>query len=87
MDPTLPTHLPRYKRAATKVNLILTERDLIILRLVESFRLLTSEHIQALAPGMVITSDELGRAMIRAARDRPPTHVLEMRDLQALARR
>jgi len=42
--------------------------------------------IQALAPGMVITSEELGRAMIRAARDRPPTHVLEMRDLQALAR-
>jgi len=42
--------------------------------------------IQAAAPGMVITSDELGRAMIRAARDRPPTHVLEMRDLQALAR-
>ena len=42
--------------------------------------------IQALAPGMVITSDELGRAMIRAARERPPTHVLEMRDLQALAR-
>ena len=43
--------------------------------------------IQALAPGMVITSDELGRAMICAARERPPTHVLEMRDLQALARR
>ena len=42
--------------------------------------------IQALVPGMVITSEELGRAMIRAARDRPPTHVLEMRDLQALAR-
>ena len=42
--------------------------------------------IQALVPGMVITSDELGRAMIRAARERPPTHVLEMRDLQALAR-
>ena len=42
--------------------------------------------IQALAPGMVITSDELGRAMIRAAREQPPTHVLEMRDLQALAR-
>jgi uncharacterized protein YbjT (DUF2867 family) len=42
--------------------------------------------IQAVAPGLVITSDELGRAMIRAARDRPPTHVLEMRDLQALAR-
>ena len=36
--------------------------------------------------GMVITSEELGRAMIRAARERPPTHVLEMRDLQALAR-
>jgi uncharacterized protein YbjT (DUF2867 family) len=43
--------------------------------------------IQALAPGWVITSDELGRAMIRAVRERPPTHVLEMRDLQALARR
>ncbi len=42
--------------------------------------------IHALAPRMVITSEELGRAMIRAARDRPPTHVLEMRDLQALAR-
>jgi len=42
--------------------------------------------IQALAPGMVLTSEELGRAMIRAARERPPTHVLEMRDLQALAR-
>jgi uncharacterized protein YbjT (DUF2867 family) len=42
--------------------------------------------IQALAPRMVITSDELGRAMIRAARERPPTHILEMRDLQALAR-
>ena len=36
--------------------------------------------IQALAPGMVITSEELGRAMIRAARERPPTHVLEMRE-------
>jgi len=42
--------------------------------------------IQTVAPGIVITSDELGRAMIRAARERPPTHVLEMRDLQALAR-
>jgi uncharacterized protein YbjT (DUF2867 family) len=46
-----------------------------------------SPLIQALAPSWVITSDELGRAMIRAARERPPTHVLEMRDLQALARR
>ena len=42
--------------------------------------------IQALAPRMIITTDELGRAMIRAAREQPPTHVLEMRDLQALAR-
>ena len=40
--------------------------------------------IQALAPSMVITTEALGRAMIRAARERPPTHVLEMRDLQAL---
>jgi uncharacterized protein YbjT (DUF2867 family) len=42
--------------------------------------------IQAVAPGLVITSEELGKAMIRAARERPPTHVLEMRDLQALGR-
>jgi hypothetical protein len=42
--------------------------------------------IQALAPGWVISSEELGRAMIAAARERPPTHVLEMRDLQALGR-
>jgi len=42
--------------------------------------------IQAAAPGLVITSEELGKAMIRAARERPPTHVLEMRDLQALGR-
>lgn len=34
--------------------------------------------VQALAPAWVITSDELGRAMIRAARERPPTHVLEI---------
>lgn len=42
--------------------------------------------IEALAPSLVITTEELGRAMIRAARERPPTHVLEMRDLHALAR-
>lgn len=43
--------------------------------------------IQALAPSMVITTEELGRAMIRAARERPSTHILEMRDLRALAAR
>ncbi len=42
--------------------------------------------IEALAPSVVITTEELGRAMIRAARERPPTHVLEMKDLQALGR-
>ncbi|MGZ6163721.1 MAG: epimerase [Myxococcaceae bacterium] len=42
--------------------------------------------IQALAPSMVITTEELGRAMIRAARERPPTHVLEMSDLHTLGR-
>lgn len=41
--------------------------------------------IQALAPSMVITTEELGRAMIRAARERPSTHLLEMRELHALA--
>ncbi|HVP62607.1 MAG TPA: epimerase, partial [Myxococcaceae bacterium] len=43
--------------------------------------------IQALAPSVVISTEELGRAMIRAARERPPTHVLEMKDLHALADR
>ena len=42
--------------------------------------------VEAIAPSMVISTDELGRAMIRAGRERPPNHVLEMKDLQALAR-
>ncbi|HEX6252028.1 MAG TPA: hypothetical protein VFZ56_11395 [Gemmatimonadaceae bacterium] len=41
--------------------------------------------LQAAAPGMVISTQELGRAMIRAARDGAPKKVLEMRDLRALA--
>jgi Predicted nucleoside-diphosphate-sugar epimerases len=41
--------------------------------------------IERLAPSLVISTEDLGRAMIRAARERPPTHVLEMRDLKALA--
>jgi uncharacterized protein YbjT (DUF2867 family) len=36
------------------------------------------------APGAVITSEELGRAMIRAAREGAPKRVLEGRDLRAL---
>jgi uncharacterized protein YbjT (DUF2867 family) len=40
--------------------------------------------VQAIAPGAMITTEELGRAMIRAARERPPKRVLEMRDLRAL---
>jgi hypothetical protein len=52
MTDTLKTgRLPRYKRAAGDVSLVLTARDLEILRLVQSFRLLTSEHIQALTGG------------------------------------
>jgi len=43
--------LPRYSRAEAEVYLQLTPRDLGILRLVESFRLASSEHIRALAPG------------------------------------
>lgn len=41
--------------------------------------------LQAVAPGMVISTEELGRAMIRAARDGAPKRVLEMRDLRELA--
>jgi len=40
--------------------------------------------IRAIAPGAVITSEELGRAMIRAAREGAPKRVLENRDLRAL---
>src|SRR6266481_6664378 len=51
MDNIPTTRLPRFQRAVTEVPLVLTTRDLDILQAVESFRLLTSEHIQALIPG------------------------------------
>jgi uncharacterized protein YbjT (DUF2867 family) len=41
--------------------------------------------IEAVAPGAMITTEDLGRAMIRAARQGAPTRVLEVRDLRALA--
>jgi uncharacterized protein YbjT (DUF2867 family) len=41
--------------------------------------------MHAIAPNMVITTEELGRAMIRIARHGAPKHVLETRDLRALA--
>lgn len=40
--------------------------------------------VRALARGAVITTEELGRAMIRAAREGASKHVLENRDLIAL---
>ncbi len=40
--------------------------------------------VQAIAPGAVTTTEELGRAMIRAARQGAPKRVLETRDLRAL---
>lgn len=40
--------------------------------------------VQAIAPGAVINSDELGRAMIRVAREGAPKRVLENSDLRAL---
>jgi len=43
--------LPRYKRAKPEVACVLTPRDLEILRLVESFRLVASEHVQLLVKG------------------------------------
>jgi hypothetical protein len=50
---TLPitARLPRYRRVKADVSLAMTPRDLQILQAVESFRLLTSEHIQALTLG------------------------------------
>ena len=41
--------------------------------------------VQLLAPGTMITTTELGRAMIRVARDGAPKRVLENRDLRTLA--
>lgn len=40
--------------------------------------------LQAVAPGMVISTEALGRAMIRVAREGAPKRVLEMRDLRTL---
>ncbi|HEX2123656.1 MAG TPA: epimerase, partial [Thermoanaerobaculia bacterium] len=40
--------------------------------------------IRAIAPSAVISTEELGRAMIRAARHGAPKRVLENRDLRAL---
>jgi uncharacterized protein YbjT (DUF2867 family) len=40
--------------------------------------------VRAIAPGAVITTEELGRAMIRAARRGAPKRLLEGRDLRAL---
>jgi hypothetical protein len=41
--------------------------------------------LHKIAPGAVITTEELRRAMIRAARHGAPKRVLENRDLRALA--
>jgi len=40
--------------------------------------------VRAIAPGSVVTTEELGRAMIRAARQRPPNRVLEVAELRSL---
>ena len=40
--------------------------------------------VRAMAPGAVITTEELGRAMLRVARQGSPKRVLEARDLRAL---
>lgn len=40
--------------------------------------------VRAIAPGAVISTEELGRAMIRVARQGSPKRVLETRDLRAL---
>jgi hypothetical protein len=42
--------------------------------------------IRRFAPSLVITSEEMGRAMIRAARDGAPKRVLENRDLRELGK-
>ena len=42
--------------------------------------------LQWIAPNSIITTEELGRAMIRAVRKGGPKHVLESADLVALGR-
>jgi hypothetical protein len=37
--------------------------------------------VRAIAPNAVITTEELGRAMIRVVQDGAPKHILENRDL------
>ncbi len=39
--------------------------------------------LRAVAPGSVVTSEELGRAMIRVAKNKPASHILESRDIRA----
>jgi hypothetical protein len=43
--------------------------------------------VQAIAPGAMISTEELGRAMLRAALHGAPKRVLEPRDLRALGAR
>ena len=43
--------------------------------------------VRAIAPGAVVTTEELGRAMIRVAREHGPKRVLEGGDLRALGAR
>ena len=43
--------------------------------------------VRVISPGAMISTEELGRAMIRAARDGTPKRVLENRDLRALGSR
>src|SRR5437773_4967596 len=46
-----PKRLPRYRRAERQVNVMLTQRDLDILHIVQSHRLANSQHLQALVDG------------------------------------
>jgi uncharacterized protein YbjT (DUF2867 family) len=65
-----PKHGERSKTRWTRVSYIVFRPLLPLLR--------------AVAPGAVITTEELGRAMIRAARGEAPKRVLESRDLRQL---
>ena len=67
-----PKHGERSKTRWTRVSYVVFRPLLPLLR--------------AVAPGAVITTEELGRAMIRAARGDAPKRVLESRDLRQLGR-
>lgn len=67
-----PLHGIRSKTAAVRIFYILSSPLMVLLR--------------RIAPNLIVTSEELGRAMLIVARNGAPKRILEVRDIAALAR-